>query len=108
MNNSAIYTYDFLQTWCAISNHEVMMMEKKLFFSRLHQDTHEWKALTLSSVRLAGTSMICSTYYAGSRIVTRDQISNIFEDNKDNFVLYVSTLKVIKDAVLKEVRLESG
>ena len=65
----------------------------------------EWKALTLNLVRLADTSVICSTYYAGSRKVARDQTSKIFEDNKANFVLYVPTLKVIKE-VLKEVRLD--
>ena len=32
MNNSPIYTCDFLQTCRAISNHGVMTMEKKLFF----------------------------------------------------------------------------
>ena len=77
---------------------------EELIFSRPHQDTHELKALTLNSVRLADTSLICSTYYAGLRIVARDQISKMFEENKANFVVYVPTLKVIKEA-LKEVRL---
>ena len=65
------------------------------------------EALILKAVRLADSSVICSIYYAGSRTVARDHINNIFEDRKANFVLYVPTLKVIKEA-LKEVKLESG
>ena len=63
------YTGDFVQTFCAISNHKVMVMKKRIFYLSSYVGMTEWKAINLNSKRIADTSVKCSVYYVNTKIV---------------------------------------